>query len=490
MATATTVKQANAADARLVLQDPQALGQVQAPSSRLSTELAPVIEPGLDRATAQQTWEALQLQTEDVVALRAQAKQQSQQILLSSKAAKDARAEATGLRARLVTNEEQRFKHPLVYGLGAAAAGAGLLWLFERKKRVAAQNQVSRILKRGTVASFAALVPQNEAQPQDTAKLEKQGISFLPPDPWWRRAWPQRKPVPVKPGAALSSLPSTQNSAHVSQSALESGLSEMPSQITETEFIDPEFAQIDLFSQTRLKPTSPDDGMGHLLELRMAVQALCALEQPLTAQRLLAQHIDAVPLTSAWAYLEYLDLCTRLNQRDAFEAMRLRYRTQFNRLAPYWMEPNSNALGFESYERPLAEFSGVWPTERAKTLVQTWLLGNLHARRLFQLAAYHDLLDLYELLEHMDEKMVTAQEAVDFSTTVSLLELDYEFSEDVKLFAQSEEEPILAVPTVKTGNFAVDINLGQAASQPASLFPTPLAPLSPRLTSESPSLSG
>lgn len=490
MVAATTPKLANTAQARLVLQDPQVLGQAQTPSSRLSTELAPAPETGMDRATAQQTWEALQLQTEDVVSLRAQVKQQSLQILASGKAAKDARAEATGLRVQLAINEEQRFKHPLVYGLGAAALGVGLLWLFERKKRAVVQNQVSQLHRRGTPVPLPSSMPLNEVQPRDTAKLEKQDISFLLPDPWWRRVWPRRKPIPVMPTSELSLLPPTQNSVRSDQTALDSVLSEMPSQITETEFFDPEFAQIDLFSQTRLKPNSPDDGMGHLLELRMAVQALCALEQPVMAQRLLAQHIEAVPLTSGWAYLEYLDLCSQLDQRDAFEAMRLCYRTQFNRLAPYWMEPNSNVQGLESYERPLAELSGVWPSERAKTLLQNWLLGNPHARRLFQLPAYHDLLDLYELLEHLDEKMVAAQEEVDSPITVSLLELDYEFSEDVKLLAQSEEEPILIVPTVKTGNFAVDVNLGQAASQPAGLFPTPLTPFSPKPKSDSPGLSG
>ena len=486
---AQATKAAIAADARLILQDPRAWEEAQTPVPRLSLELAPSSKPGMDRVTAQQTWQALQLQTDDVVALHTQLKEQSQQALVSGNSLNAARVEAVSLRSQLVTNEEQRFQHPLVYGLAAAALGTGLLWLIERKKRAAVQvlallvaserrpthsipsQPVAAKLPTRTVAS------PKPAPARDTSSDEKQDIRFLPPLPWWKRVWPLglasragRNPsasIPPSISSAISSLRSSRFK--------ESDLPETTAAQAETDFFDPEFAQIDLFSQTRLKPSSPGDGMGHLLELRMASQALCALEQPVLAQRLLAQHIDAVPNTCAWAYLEYLSLCAQLDQREAFEATRMRYRIQFNRLAPYWMEPNSAVHGLDHYERPMAELCAAWPTERAKALLQTWLLGNLHARRLFQLPAYHDLLDLYELLEHLGgSATVAAEQDASFMPTVNLLDLDYEFAVDVKLDAQSEGAAMRAIPTVKTGDFAVDVNITQSSSQPVPLFPASL----------------
>jgi hypothetical protein len=233
----------------------------------------------------------------------------------------------------------------------------------------------------------------------------------------------------------------------------------------------PEQVNVELLSQTRIRPMSSEDAMGHLLEIRMAVQTLCALEQPQAAQKLLEQHIDAVPNTCAWAYMECMDLCSKLGLRDEFEVMRKRYRLQFNRLAPYWMEPNTAVQNLESYERPMGELCAAWAMqERPKALMATWLLGTLHSRRLFQLPAYHDLLDLYEMLEFYDDQ---SSEVQDFVPTVSLLDLDYEFAIEVKLDAQSEQDVLRAIPTVKTGDFDVDFNL---ITQPGALSPISTIP--------------
>ena len=450
----------NSAPARLVLQGPLASDQAQTPSPRISTELLPSSESGMDRSTAQETWEALQLQLEDVIALRTQVKQTTIKAAEASKAVTAARADAAGLRSQLALNEEQRFQHPLVYGLGAATVCAGFMWVLERRRRIAAQRPVPTLFS--AQAAVVQKTPLEITSAQTTfASNTKQEVTvqrFAPAKPWWR-SWFSAKSKMAPSVLMLQSASSIQNSKNNVVTGFDFLSSMQHSVNAESEFLDPEFAQIDLFTQTRLKPSCPADGMGHLLEMRMATQALCTLGQPMMAQRLLLQHIDAVPNTSGWAYLEYLALCARFNQREDFEAMRLRFRSQFNRLAPYWMEPQSKVQDLESYERPLAELSTLWPTDRAKALIQTWLLGNLHARRLFQLPAYHDLLDLYDLLEHIDGTQKATEHEAEIAHTVSVLDLDYEFSENVKLQAPSEEELIRVIPTVKTGVFAVDVQI-------------------------------
>ena len=265
-------------------------------------------------------------------------------------------------------------------------------------------------------------------------------------------------------------------------------------------------ANIELPSQTRLMPHSDENAMEHLLELRTAVSGLCALGRPEGAAKLLEEHIAADPTTCAWAYLEYLQLCEQIRWRDEFEAVRANYREHFNRMAPEWHEPNSNVLGLDGYARAAGELCTAWSQglSQARNTLASWLTGPLLNRKLVQLPAYHDLFDLYEMLEFVDDQNLVLHLASkdpshnttmpfgdrllnasfisgfndeaeqEFVPTVSLLDLDYEFSSDVILPEKIVEQSEKAVTIVKTGNFSVDFNvagtlIGALPSVPADL---------------------
>jgi hypothetical protein len=268
---------------------------------------------------------------------------------------------------------------------------------------------------------------------------------------------------------------------------------------------DPDRANIELLSQTRIIAHRGESAVEHLLELRTAVNGLVALGRPEGALKLLEEHVAADPQTCAWAYLEYMHLCEQSNQREDFEGMRTRYRLQFNRMAPYWYEPNSHVLGLNGYARAVGELCTSWAQgpAHARNTLTTWLIGPVLSRKLMQLPAYHDLFDLYELLElsaelevqvpnplqggessaatllnssALEADFVSDEElrAQDFVPTVSLLDLDYEFSSDVTLEEREVRQSETAVTIVKTGNFSVDFNvagnqLGFLASVPAEL---------------------
>jgi hypothetical protein len=271
---------------------------------------------------------------------------------------------------------------------------------------------------------------------------------------------------------------------------------------------DPDQANIELLSQTRIMPHRGESSMEHLLELRTAVNGLTILGRPEGAARLLEEHIAADPGTCAWAYLQYMHLCEQLELRDDFESMRKQYRQQFNRMAPYWHEPNANVLGLDGYARAANELCTAWSqgSQQAHQILASWLAGPLLARKLVQLPAYQDLFDLYEILEliQLDEQAasisppaIESHQAADdaessghsldvfetddehaaqqdFVPTVSLLDLDYEFSSDVTLQEREVQEAEKAVTTVKTGNFSVDFNvagtqMGDLTSRPAEL---------------------
>jgi hypothetical protein len=503
---------APAQQARLILQDPLAGVEAQMPTLRLSRELGPVTESGLDRDAAQQIWETLQLKPEEIIAGRAQLREANAKAQAATQQAQAARAETAQLQTKLKQLQDTRWQHPAVYGAGAALLGVGWLWLSERKKRIAAQehavlllndsNSVLAMPEGPSSLSEAVELPLPPSPPPAPAAAPAAAITdpiaeFISPDdllpytapekatapvfeaptPWWKRR--KRKPAESTFSSAALSSAATHHSTQIqyADEHLESyeGSTELEDMhAPDVPAYDIELANVEMLSQTRLKPASSEDAMGHLLEIRMAVQALTVLGKPSAALKLLAQHIDEVPNTCAWAYMEYLDLSSILGQRDNFEAMRKRYRLQFNRLAPYWMEPNGSVQSLDSYDRPMAELCAVWPSlERSKLLIATWLQGTLHSRRLFQRPAYHDLFDLYEMLEFFDDQSPAAQ---DFVPTVSLLDLDYEFAVEVKIDPQTDDDALRAIPTVKTGDFDVDFNLAQGATEMGALVPVPDTP--------------
>jgi hypothetical protein len=294
------------------------------------------------------------------------------------------------------------------------------------------------------------------------------------------------------------------NFDHEAQFAFDQEMREQHLESIQVPAYDPDLANIDLLSKTKAIAQNGESAMEHLLELRTAVSGLAALGRPEGAAHLLEEHIAAEPATCAWAYLEYMNLCEQMQQRDDFEAMRKQYRLQFNRIAPYWHEPNSNVLGLDGYSRAASELCAAWTqgTKHAHQTLAAWLIGPMLGRKLVQLPAYHDLFELYEMLEFVEheksleisaasgaKKNILGQrnptdallnsldaapieiDEQDFVPTVSLLDLDYEFSSDVTLEEREVRQSEKAVTVVKTGNFSVDFNV--AGTQMGSLVSTP-----------------
>jgi hypothetical protein len=520
----SNIKPAADTQAKLILQDPRAWDQAQTPALKGSNEISPPSSGQLDAATAQQTWQAMQLSSDEVVEKLAQLRSANASNQKANQKIQALQVESTNLRQQVQHYESLSWQQPALLATAAFAVGLTWLWLSERRKRLRVQedmllfhDEANSVLAMPVGPSFNFSEPSPEPPKIQDLISDPISDSILPedllpyaqpapvptpapaPTPAFIKPKPSVKPVAPKevaswwklrkkkPASSLNSL-GAYNSTSVRSSGnsyAQSTQLEPYDELAELDQLedlaqqngyDHASAQVELLAQTRIKPASSEDAMGHLLEVRMAVRALCALDKTDAATKLLVQHIEAVPNTCAWAYVEYLHLCSLMGRRDDFEAMRKRYRLQFNRLAPYWMEPNAAVQALETYDRPMSELCAAWPTqEQAKTLLTTWLLGNLHSRRLFQLAAYHDLMDLYEMFEFYDESAVISPE---FVPTVSLLDLDYEFAVDVTVEAQSDQDALRAIPTVKTGDFAVDVNLTQYPTQAGVLTAT-LEPLKP-----------
>jgi hypothetical protein len=424
----------------------------------------------MDRATAQQVWQALQLTPDELITQRLQLLDAYTKQDSATQHARAARSEAAKAKVKLKELQDTRWLHPAVYGAGVALLGVTGLWVYERKKRLAAQRSAAQWQVPGALPESVPL-PLPDAPPESAlmeqppalapaeaaifnplatsisqedvrsyvAPVEPSPPAFQRPDPWWTRwrrksaaapaHWSASAALPVLvapeipvaiPGFEAASIPvltaspvaapaSTSSpwiaaDSHNSIAFDDSQADELGMEAPNEDFYASDIGTLQSYNPMRSKLSDVEEGMEQLLEIRMAVLAMVDLGQLPAAKKLLDNHIEDLPHTSAWAYLEHLDLCSQMGQRDAFEDMRKRYRLQFNRLAPYWKEADSEVQTLDSYTRPMVELCAVWHSpQQARTLIATWLLGAQYARRQFQLPAYNDLLDLYDMLEGMGE---------------------------------------------------------------------------------------
>jgi hypothetical protein len=457
---------------RLQLIDPRVFDEENQPKLRASFDLESTpTSDGAVREQAEKAWQAIQAQPEDILKER-------KEVALAREQLRATLQENTGLKTQLLAARKQldseraeRLNHPMVYGMGAALLGMTGLWLYQRRKNIASELMLNTE-KIGFKSLTKPEIKLQAAAPAGSAKLksiptptpapvletEPQSL----PSPWYKKLLSGKSA-----DASAHSLVSdahTQSHRHYTDSVDTHIASSILGDDSDSEYLDPEFVKDELVANLAMTPSEGQSAIAYLYELRATVQTLTLIEQQDAARDLLLRHIDALPATSAWAYLEYLALCSESDQREAFEGMRQRFRVQFNRLAPYWMESPDSQRDLLGHERAIAEITAVWPSQRALALIENWLTDTAQERRIFHLTAYDDLFDLYDILTQLEE----VQDELDFLPTVSLLDLDFEFAMDIKLEAEPEGTA-RAVPTVKTGDFDVDVNIAFSQSVPSVL---------------------
>ena len=562
---------ADARQARLLLQDPRAYDQVLRPQLRLSTDNDSTSLNPIERDKARNIWEHLSTEPETGGERQAERKQLrlTKDALVRESAL--AQQKARDLQAQLAQAQEDRFRHPVIFGGAFAILGLGTLWVLERKKRVAVEMRALRAaayadmsgplnalaeeplsafqevdaeewsdlgrdfatnlngLPDAPVASqVPSFRPEKEQTPREQTpswvieaghptSTEKELIEALSvqsasgPIAWLRRALGRNRRAvgyrfdPEDPKTQASSFASTGDSSTMIQTrpdavlqrttVLESPVDtlEHQSSAATTVFIHQAEASTEKPDAAHPVASTEDAEMEHLLELRTLVAGLCALGRVEEAAAILQTHIELEPMTCAWTYLEYMQLCEQLNRTDEFELIRSAYRKEFNRMAPTWYEPNANVLGLDGYSRATAELCAAWAhgAKHARQVLRSWLIGPMVGRKLVQLPAFHDLFDLYELLEflqtHSNALDSLAQEIAagaaplgetmpedleqEFVPTVSLLDLDFEFSSDVTIEKRQAEMAEKAVTVVKPGEFSLDFNV--AGAQTSGLFSQP-----------------
>jgi hypothetical protein len=164
---------------------------------------------------------------------------------------------------------------------------------------------------------------------------------------------------------------------------------------------------------------------GHMPDLRWVpqpMQELLALNRALTdwrangqwpvAEQALLHHIRTYPDTSAWVYMELFQLYRAMDKRQEFEEWSMRYRTQFNRLAPTWQESAMEGKGLMRYDLALSQLTQAWAQGRTMWLLEQWLVGEAFMRRLMDPGACREVLFLYELCLTLGEMVRDAKGGV------------------------------------------------------------------------------
>jgi hypothetical protein len=497
-AAATTPK--GGAD-KLVLQDPQAFDQGTQPQLRPSLEARPESGSGDEREKWRGLWEQFDSDPQVIAERLQERKKLLQSSELQRREAEALKKRSSDLEAALQTAQEERFNHPLVYGGAAGLIGMAGLWLLERRRRIASEEKAlqadaqAELLRQEEESRSDSVLDLYEADTAGWAEpahdVGSDRESLRNPSSTDPSGASQPGGAPFLPNAAdrVITVKDPVPELDSTKPAILEVLNHAPAASAEP--------RSTAFAAATEHPTSADPAMDHLLELRTMVGGLLALGRPQEAALLLKTHIELEPQTCAWAYLECMQLHEKLNQATEFDELREAYRAQFNRMPPSWQEPNAHVLGLDGYSRASAELCNAWRqgADSARQVISSWLMGPLVGRKYVQLPAFHDLLDLYEMLEWMSATsdapigasapstwaaaLVNAaqsnesSDAPDFLPTVSLLDLDYEFPSDLTLQKDQAEMAEKTVTVVKPGEFSLDFNLEGGATQ--GLFSQPAA---------------
>ncbi|MFG6449160.1 FimV family protein [Roseateles sp. BYS180W] len=248
---------------------------------------------------------------------------------------------------------------------------------------------VSKVVRPALGGSFSLQAPDvavNEGRDEPVT---------YPGDPYHDQAVRQAEPHSVEPQFARAEL--------------------QPFEVQATEA--PQLSKISLdFSQDQEQPVNVDG----LLDLEQQVEFFKVLGQEEAAIELLSQKMAAYKHVSGLPYLRLLQLLKQHNDHQNFDAVALRFATEFKAPLPQWDEDLESGAGLESQAELLSHVQSGWRDSKNMLLLLNDLLTQPNPlTSQLDLQCYGDLLMLYcvskDLAEHPQQHLVD-----DFSVDVLL----------------------------------------------------------------------
>ncbi len=116
------------------------------------------------------------------------------------------------------------------------------------------------------------------------------------------------------------------------------------------------------------------------------------------AIEILKAHIAEHEKSSPLAYVELLQLLFRLGRMDAYEEVRQQFQKHFNVNIPDFLGFSRKGRDlWSAHPDVLAQIEALWPTDEVQELLRKLILRKSEAAQRFDLAAFDDLLMLYNL---------------------------------------------------------------------------------------------
>jgi hypothetical protein len=157
------------------------------------------------------------------------------------------------------------------------------------------------------------------------------------------------------------------------------------------------------------QPERPD-GVDELIDLEQEAEFFTLLGDDGAAIGLLERHIRRRGVSSPLPYLKQMDLHRQRGDRAAFDHAASRFAGHFAGDTPRWDAADGEGAGLEDFGSAVAELQALWP-EPAQALdrIEAMLFPGPRST-LYDLAAYKDLLTLYQVAREL-RRMPESHEA-------------------------------------------------------------------------------
>ena len=195
-----------------------------------------------------------------------------------------------------------------------------------------------------------------------------------------------------------------------------------------------------------------------LIDLEQQAEFFVTLGQDDAAVDLLLNHIGSAGGISPLPYLKLLEIHRHRADREAYERVREQFNQRFNAYAPAWEDRNAPARSLEDDADVMTRLQVAWPTPaRAMGVLEPLLFRQGASEAVFDLAAYREVLFLYEVARDLAEHE-SRPSTVDF-------ELPLEDAPSVVSYPMHNTVPV--TPSAHVARpLLVDVDLGHGPEAP------------------------
>lgn len=265
-----------------------------------------------------------------------------------------------------------------------ALALACIAWLLQRlrQERLKAQNDwANTVLAVENSEALTQIDTDNAA-----ASTVKGQVPSAPVVPTVAAA--KAEPV-VKPVAAMASIaPHTRDSVPQAQE-----LTQFPdTAFAESSIQPPSLAPATMFPLTEVLTAQA------LFDVQEQAEFYASIGENDQAIEILQAHIAEHENSSPLAYVELLQLLFRLGRMDAYEEVRQQFQKHFNVHIPDFLGFSRKGRDlWSAHPDVLAQIEALWPTDEVQELLRNLILRKNEAAQRFDLAAFDELLMLYNV---------------------------------------------------------------------------------------------